>query len=182
MNKTGKRLSWRSLGVLAGVAAVVLAGGLFIALRPPEAAPSTSPHPDLVLKGELTTRLPWGELPTTVSWNGTSAGEIAEDLQAVYRGQTLYKLVGLVDDADPESFNEALAKRGYKIRLVASDGYSADMDSKTIIGEEGWIVARLKNGEALPEAEGPYRDVGSFIKPLSGKLSVKSLVRIELVF
>ena len=56
------------------------------------------------------------------------------------------------------------------------------MSSKTIIGKKTWIVARLKNGKALPEGEGPYRDVGSFIRHFYGRQSVKLLTRIQLVF
>lgn len=182
MNETRPRLSWRAVGILAGVATLILGASLFVALRAPDAAPARGPYADLVLKEKLTKRIAWAQLPVSVRWDGTKAGAIPKDLQAVYRGQTLYKLVGLVDDKKPDSFNVALAKKGYKVRLIASDGYSWDMNSKTIIGKKTWIVARLKSGKALPHGEGPYRDVGPFIKPLFGRQSVKMLVRIELVF
>ncbi len=182
MNETAPRLSWRAVGILAGVAAVILGASLFMALRPLDAAPAKGPYADLVLKGKLTKRIAWAQLPVSVKWDGTKAGAIPKDLQAVYAGQTLYKLVGLVDDDKPGSFNVALAKKGYKVRLISSDGYTWDMKSKTIIGKKGWIVARLKNGQPLPSGEGPYRDVGSFIKHFYGRQSVKMLTRIELIF
>lgn len=182
MNETRPRLSWRTLGILAGMTAVILGASLFVALRTPDAAPAQGPYADLVLKGKLTKRIPWERLPVSVTWDGTKAGAIPKDLQAVYKGQTLYKLVGLVDDKKPGSFNVALAKKGYTIRFLATDGYSWDMSSKTIIGRESWIVARLKNGKALPKGEGPYRDVGSFIGHFYGRGSVKLLTRIELIF
>lgn len=182
MNEKRPRLSWRAVGVLAGATAVILGASLFVALRTPDAAPAKGPYPDLVLKGKLTKKIPWSQLPASVKWDGTKAGAIPKDLQAVYRGQTLYKLVGLVDDKDPSAFNVALAKKGYKIRFRASDGYSWTMKSASIIGKKNWIVARLKNGKALPKGEGPYRDVGSFIGHFYGRGSVKMLTRIELVF
>lgn len=182
MNETRPRLSWRAVGILAGAAAVILAASLFVALHTPDAAPARGPYADLVLKGKLTKRIAWAQLPVSVKWDGTKAGAIPKDLQAVYAGQTLYKLVGLVDDHKPGSFNVALAKKGYKVRLIATDGYSWDMKSKTIIGKKGWIVARLKNGQPLPSGEGPYRDVGSFIRHFYGRQSVKLLARIELIF
>ncbi len=182
MTDNAPRLSWRSVGLLAAAAAVILGVSLYIALRPPDATPAEGPYADLVLKGKLTKRIAWADLPVSVTWDGTKAGDIPKDLQAVYRGQTLYKLIGLVDDDTPGSFNVALAKKGYKIRFLATDGYSWDMDSRAIIGKKTWIVARLKNGKPLPEGEGPYRDVGSFIKHFFGRESVKLLTRIQLVF
>lgn len=182
MNETRPRLSWRAVGILAAAAAVILGASLFMALRPLDAAPAQGPYADLLLKGKLTKRIAWAQLPVSVKWDGTKAGAIPKDLQAVYRGQTLYKLVGLVDDKKPGSFNVVLAKKGYTIRFLATDGYTYDMSSKTIIGKRNWIVARLKNGKALPEGEGPYRDVGSFIRHFYGRQSVKMLTRIQLIF
>jgi len=182
MNETTPRLSWRAVGILAAAAAVILGASLFLALRTPDAAPAAGPYADLVLKGKLTRRIAWAQLPVSVTWDGTKADAIPKDLQAVFKGQTLYKLVGLVDDDKPGSFNVALAKKGYKVRLVASDGYTWDMNSKTIIGKKTWIVARLKDGQPLPSGEGPYRDVGSFIRHFYGRQSVKLLTRIELIF
>jgi hypothetical protein len=182
MKDRGPRLSWRTIGILSAVAAVVVAGSLFVALRTPDAAPAGGPYPDLTLQGKLTKRIPWSRLPVSVTWDGTKAGAIPKDLQAVYRGQTLYQLVGLVDDGDPGSFNVALARKGYKIRFLACDGYSWDMASRTIIGRTGWIVARLKNGKPLPANEGPYRDVGSFIHHFFGRESVKLITRITLIY
>ena len=182
MNDVRPSLSWRAIGILAAVATIILGASLFVALRPTDAAPATGPYADLTLKGKLTKRIAWAQLPASVSWDGTKAGAIPKDLQAVYRGQTLYKLIGMVDDKDPASFNVALAKKGYTIRFLATDGYHWDMKSATIIGEKGWIVARLKNGKALPAGEGPYRDVGSFIHHFYGRQSVKLLTRIQLIF
>ena len=115
-------------------------------------------------------------------WDGTKAGDINPTLKAVYRGQSLYKLVGLVDDKFPSTFNKARALKGYKIQFIARDGYKVTISSKTIVGKKGWIVACLKGGAMLSTDEGPYRYVGSFIKPFFGKLSASQVVTIKLIF
>jgi hypothetical protein len=136
----------------------------------------------LVLKGRRTAKISYLNFPTPVTWDGTKAGNINPTLRALYRGQSLYKLIGLVDDGNPKSFNTALARKGYKIALIASDGYTWTISSKTIVGQKRWIVASLRNGVAMSADEGPYRYVGSFIKPFYGKPSVFKLVKIKLVF
>jgi hypothetical protein len=117
-----------------------------------------------------------------VTWNGEKAGNINPSLRAKYRGQTLYKLVGLVDDKDPKTFNVAKAKKGYGIQFVCSDGYKRTIGSMRIIGKKTYIIAKLKNGQPLPEGEGPYRYVGGFIRPFYGKDSARMIVAIRLVF
>jgi hypothetical protein len=121
-------------------------------------------------------------VPATVSWDGTKAGNINPTLRAVYRGQTLYKLIGKVDDGRPGSFNVAKAEKGYTIRFICRDGYRPTISSKRIIGRTHWIIAKLKDGKLLPEGEAPFRFVGSFIKPFNGKLSAYQIVRIRLIF
>ncbi len=126
--------------------------------------------------------LPISKVKANVTWDGTQAGNINPTLRAKYRGETLYKLVGLVDDKDPATFNVALAKKGYKIKLFGLDGYTWTIKSKPIIGKKKWIVAKLKNGKHLPKGERPFRYVGSFIKPFNGKASVYKLYKIKLIF
>ena len=131
--------------------------------------------PALILKGKKTKKIPWSKLPVSVSWDGTKAGNINPSLRAVYRGQTLYKLVGLVDGGGP-GFNVALAKKGYMIKFICNDGYKPTVSSKRIVGKKRWIIARLRNGKPMGADEGPYRFVGSFIKPFNGKLSARMIV------
>ena len=135
----------------------------------------------LTLKGKLTKVLPISKVKANVTWDGTKAGNINPSLLAVYKGQTLFKLIGLVDGGGT-GFNVALAKKGYTIQLICSDGYTAKLRSKQIVGKTHWIIAKLKNGQPLPDGEAPYRFVGSFIKPFKGKLSAFKIVQIKLVF
>jgi hypothetical protein len=174
---------WRTVVILAVASVVVLSASVAVSLNVTGADSSPlggTTYPPLVLKGELVKRIPWSELPANVAWDGRQDSDNRnKELQAMFEGQTIYKLVGLVDDEDPKTFNVAKAKRGYAIWFIASDGYKYQMDSREIIGKTKWIVARLKDGEPLPANEGPYRDVGSFVGFLAGP-SVKMLVRIEL--
>ena len=178
---TVSRWRWRSIAILAVVCLTLFAVGLVLSHRA-DSSPAAGPFPALLLQGKLTKRIAWKDLPVGVSWNGKAAGDIPADLQAVYRGQTLYKLIGLVDDKQPGTFNVALAKKGNTIRFIAADGYTWDMKSATIIGRTQWIVARLKNGQPLPGGEGPYRDVGSFIHHFFGRPSVKMIKAIRLIY
>ena len=175
------KVRWLTVGVLVLVCAAILGVSLYLS-RHTDSPPAKGPYADLVLVGKLTKHVAWRDLPATVTWDGTKAGDIPVDLQDVYRGETLYKVIGLVDDNDPNSFNVALARKGYKIRFVSTDGYEWTMSSKAIVGQTQWILARLKNGKPLPKGEGPYRDVGSFIRHFYGRESVKMIKRIELVF
>ncbi len=135
----------------------------------------------LTLVGRRTKVLPIGRVPATVSWDGTKAGNINPMLRYVYEGQTLYKLVGLVDDKKA-GFNVALARKGYTIQFVCLDGYKPTVSSKRIIGKTKWIIAKKKAGTLLPAGEAPFRFVGSFIKPFNGKLSAYEIVKIRLIF
>ena len=136
----------------------------------------------LVLAGRRTAKIAYLSFPTPVTWDGRKAGDINPQLRALYRGQTLSRLIGLVDDANPKTFNATLARKGYKIEFIASDGYKWTIGSKTIVGKTHWIVASLKDGATMSPGEGPYRFVGSFIKPFYGKQSVYKLKEIKLIF
>ncbi len=136
----------------------------------------------LTLVGRRTVKIPYLAFPTSVTWDGRKAGNINPQLRALYRGQALDKLIGLVDDKDPKTFNATLARKGYKIEFIASDGYKWTISSKTVVGRTHWIVASLKDGATMASGEGPYRYVGSFIKPFYGKPSVYKLIKIKLIF
>lgn len=184
MDENRKGLRWRSIAIFAVVSAVILGASIVVSLTVAQAdsTPARGTYPALVLKGKLTKRIPWAKLPTSVVWDGRKDKDNRhKELQAVFRGETLYKLIGLVDDANPKTFNVAKAKRGYGIKFIAKDGYTYTMDSRRIVGKTKWIIAKLKNGKPLPAAEGPYRHVGPFVGFLAAP-SVKMLVRIELIF
>jgi hypothetical protein len=160
--------------IIAIVGAVILMLGC--------AAPALAAEPTLTLIGKRTVVLPRSKVPAKVYWDGNKEGDINPSLLAVYRGQTLYKLVGKVDDGDPSTFNRAKARRGYKIRFICKDGYKPTIGSRRIIDKTRWIIAKLKDGKLLPEGEAPFRFVGSFVEPFNGKLAARMVIKIKLIF
>jgi hypothetical protein len=178
-------LRWRGIVILAVVAAAVLTASVVVAkahvIHPDTTPGQASSYPPLLLQGELTRRIPWGDIKTTGSYDGRKDPDNRHDeLQAFYRGEPLYELIGLVDDDDPATFNVAKAKQGYGIKFFATDGYTWLVDSRTVVGKADWIIAKLRDGKPLPKWEGPYRFVGpDFISFRAGQ-SIRLLVRIQL--
>ena len=141
----------------------------------------------LTLQGKTTKVLPIAQVPATAAWDGTKAGNINPTLRYVYRGQLLYKLVGMVDDKKA-GFNVAKAKNGYKIQLVCLDGYQPSFSSKLLFRNgklrTDLIVAKIKAGKPLPEGEGPFRFVGGkpVTQPFNNKLAAYGVIKIRLTF
>ena len=105
-----------------------------------------------------------------------------------WKGMPLWYLVGLVDDDQGHgsgTFNEALAEKGYSIKVTGSDGYGVNFDSASVSMNDKIIVANTLNGTPLPETIGeknnvcwPLRMVGSDVS--AGQL-VGGVATIELV-
>jgi hypothetical protein len=184
----------RALLALAGVTVLALAltapsfarGGA----APPLPGASANPPAGgwtLTLQGKTTKVLPIATFPTVASWDGNKAGNINPSLRYVYKGQLLYKLVGMVDDAKV-GFNVAKAKKGYSIQFQCLDGYTPTLSSKVLFRSgklrTDLIVAKLKAGALLPEGEGPFRFVGGrpITQPFNNKLAAYGLVKIRLKF
>ena len=141
----------------------------------------------LTLQGKTTRVLPIAGFPTSASWDGSKAGNINPSLRYVYKGQLLYKLVGMVDDAKA-GFNAAKAKQGYSIQFVCLDGYKPVLNSKVLFRHgklrTDLVVAKLKAGVLLPEGEGPFRFVGGppVTQPFNNKLAAYGVIKIRLRF
>ncbi len=141
----------------------------------------------LTLQGKTTKMLPIAAFPTSASWDGSKAGNINPSLRYVYKGQLLYKLVGMVDDAKA-GFSAAKAKRGYSIQFVCLDGYKPVLNSKVLFRRgklrTDLVLAKLKAGALLPEAEGPFRFVGGppITQPFNNKLAAYGVIKIRLRF
>ncbi|HZL63936.1 MAG TPA: hypothetical protein VFD50_03185 [Thermoleophilia bacterium] len=181
----------RAILVLAGAAVLVLASAAPAFAR--RAAPSGARAGarttgwTLTLRGRTTKVLPIAQVPATATWDGTRAGNINRTLRYVYKGQLLYKLVGMVDD-NAAGFNAALAKKGYTIQLFGLDGYKQTFSSKVLFRNgklrTDLIVAKMKAGKLLPAGEGPFRFVGGppITQPFNCKLSAFELFKIRLIF
>jgi DMSO/TMAO reductase YedYZ molybdopterin-dependent catalytic subunit len=109
-----------------------------------------------------------------VTWKDDKAQEWA--------GIALWLLVGRVDDAikhEGPAFNDALAKTGYTVDVVGSDGYTASFTSTRIARNDNIIVAYKVNDAPLPDQYYPLRLVGSDLtkKEMVGQIA-KIIVHI----
>ena len=90
-----------------------------------------------------------------------------DDKAQVWTGVPLWLLMGYADDEvkhQGPAFNEALALAGYKVEVVAKDGYKASLDSAPLARQNGVVVASLVNDNPLPEQYAPLRLVGASLK------------------
>jgi len=142
----------------------------------------------LTLQGKLKRVIKISKFPARVAWDGRKAGDINPSLRYVYKGQSLYKLLALVDDKRPRSFNLAKAKKGYRIQFICRDGYKPKIRSRLILKNgkprKTWIVAKLKAGKRLEGKEAPFRFVGGppITQPFNNKLSAYGVIKIRLIF
>ena len=123
--------------------------------------------------------------------DGIACGHVAtytDDDGNEWAGMPLWYLIGFVDDDKKHgsgAFNEALAAKGYSIKVTSSDGYSINFDSASAAKNDGIIVANTLNGDPLPEVIGdknkpcwPLQMIGPAVS--SGQ-KVGSVATIELV-
>jgi DMSO/TMAO reductase YedYZ molybdopterin-dependent catalytic subunit len=90
-----------------------------------------------------------------------------DDKAQVWTGVPLWLLMGYADDEvkhQGPAFNEELAKAGYKVEVVAKDGYMAGLDSAPLARQDDVLVASLVNDNPLPEQYFPLRLVGASLK------------------
>ncbi|MGM0510940.1 MAG: molybdopterin-dependent oxidoreductase, partial [Thermoplasmatota archaeon] len=104
-----------------------------------------------------------------------------EDGEDAYGGLPLWILVSAMDGADdPDGhymFNSELADEGYKVKVIAGDGYSHSFPSEQVARNDSLLVANTLNGEPLPEGDFPLRLVGD---DLTSEQMIKNIVKIEL--
>ncbi len=115
----------------------------------------------------------------TCGTHRTSVEVTMHDETHMYSGFPLWVVLSIVDGKmDPEGhylFDDDLAAGGYGVEVIAGDGYSRTLNSTLVARNDDIILAYKKDGEVLPEDEGPLRVVGS---DLSSKYMVSNLVKI----
>lgn len=83
-------------------------------------------------------------------------------------GIPLYYLMGRVDDVklkhEGDAFDVELAQKGYKVDVVAADGYKVTFDSAPLIRNKAIILANTADGKPLDDKVFPLRLVGSGLK------------------
>ena len=74
------------------------------------------------------------------------------DNAGTWTGLALWRLLALVDDDDPATFNSSLAATGYSIWVAAPDYYYV-FDSAAVAGNDNIIAANMLNGQPLPQTD-----------------------------
>ncbi|ACL16103.1 PKD domain-containing protein [Methanosphaerula palustris] len=100
------------------------------------------------------------------------------DISGTWSGIPLWRLVGLVDDGDPATFNDTLAAQNYQVKITGSDGFNQSLNSSLIARNNNCIVVDRLNGVPLDETGWPLRLVGPSIPSY---LSVRMITTIDLI-
>ena len=103
-----------------------------------------------------------------------------DELGQEWQGTELWRLMGYADDAvkhEGYSYDVKLAKSGYDVKLIASDGYEVVLNSDDADRNHEWVVAMLVDGVSLDEKNFPLKLVGT---DLTKKEMVGAITRIEL--
>ncbi len=77
-----------------------------------------------------------------------------------WTGVPLYMLMGQVDGGKDMTYNAALARKGYRIRIYSSNGRTVTISSKATVRRSSIIVANDLNGVDLSSLYYPLRLVG----------------------
>ena len=77
-----------------------------------------------------------------------------------WTGVPLYLLMGQVDGGKDMTYNAALARKGYRIRLYSTNGRSVTISSKVTVRRTSIVVANGVDGAALGSLYYPLRLVG----------------------
>ncbi len=72
----------------------------------------------------------------------------------LFRGTPLSKIVGLVDDSDPKSFDRAQWLSGYAVTVTAKDGFSATLDTATVAPEDVMLALSADGAAIAPMIAG----------------------------
>jgi len=139
----------------------------------------------VTLKGALTETVDQSYFEEGITHGHTAT--YTDENGGEWKGMPLWYLVGLVDDDlrhGSGAFNEALAEKGYSIKITAGDGYSINFEGASAAKNSGIIVANTLNGTPLPETIGeknkpcwPLQLVGSDVN--SGQ-KIGNIATIEL--
>ena len=114
---------------------------------PTHPVPTVADWP-LELYGALSHNVTQAEFESAVSSYGLSY----TDNSGTWTGIALWRLVALVDDDNPATFNSASAAAGYSVWVAAPDYYYV-FDSVAVAGNNDIIAANTLNGNPLPPTD-----------------------------
>jgi hypothetical protein len=111
-----------------------------------------------------------------------------------YTGMPLFALLAIADDPDYaphkqtdhdiKAYDAEAARKGYKVKISAADGYSITLDSRELDGNQDVIVAMYQDGEELGNDDWPLKLVWdqNAARIPEGIKAVRQLTRIDLIF
>jgi hypothetical protein len=117
----------------------------------------------LQIEGAITEKMDRGTFESC-SAPGCHGVTWKDDKAQEWKGVPLWLLVARADDEVKHgtgAFNEKVADQGYKVDVVAADGYKATLDSARLKRNNNILVANTVNGNPLDETYFPLRLVGS---------------------
>jgi len=94
---------------------------------------------------------------------GCHGSEYSDSSGQRWTGIPLWLVVGSVDDSRTHgagAFNVKLARKGYRIELIASNGVTTFLTSHELLQHKDWILAGQMDGEPLTPDYFPLRLVG----------------------
>lgn len=138
---------------------------------------STFEKVNLTLKGAINVTLSTDDIQSGMSCHGI---DWKDEQGQIWTGVPLWRFVGYVDDENKHgkgAFNDKLVGK-YKVKLIASDGYSVVFDSKDIARNDNIILAFQLNKASLPKKFWPATLVGEIPK----QKWIRNVVEIDLIF
>jgi DMSO/TMAO reductase YedYZ molybdopterin-dependent catalytic subunit len=163
---------------------------LNISTTPPTTTPTTTPGTadwPLQLVGAQTYSMTQAVFESGADCHPVS---YTDDEENTWSGVPLWLLVGWVDDEVQHgegAFNDDLIASGYRVKIVAADGYYQMFDIADIARNDDIFVANKLNGAELPETTGEPPDTHpAYPLKITGAATssgdrVGAIVRIELV-
>ncbi|MBN1685185.1 MAG: molybdopterin-dependent oxidoreductase [Spirochaetales bacterium] len=115
-----------------------------------------------------------------------------KNTSGLYTGIPVWRLLAYSDDPryaphgqdkSIRSYNDAAAAGGYRVIIIAADGFSIDLDSRQLDKNDDIIVAMYREGEVLADDEWPLVlvwDKDAELIP-DGIKPVKQIVEIQVV-
>ncbi len=86
-----------------------------------------------------------------------------------YKVISFAKIIGMIDDANPDLLNQELWNSGYEITLEADDGYSTGFNTQDVNINDIYLATE-KNGETI---------MPSILGNISSSIRIKNLSKIE---
>ncbi|HEY9054078.1 MAG TPA: molybdopterin-dependent oxidoreductase [Rectinemataceae bacterium] len=147
----------------------------------------------LSFSGKMSGELDRGTIQSCVSCHRKDVAFERKDVKANYAGFPLHLLLAYADDAEyaPHkqasgilSYDAAAAKAGYRVEVIAEDGFTITLDSRYLDENDQIILAMYREGKALGAEEFPLVlvwDKGAARLP-EGIKNVKRVKAIRLLF